>query len=367
MNKDERDALFEAQRERYPLARLQDLLKGLHQALLGCGHFASADEEGIRRLKAEYDLLEAAAKTGGYIGKGDPVEPLACGFSRAHLWPLRNRLRPEVLQRLFSLCSGIRTGREEEMIRAVRELEKEGDQGKWIRTPEDEAFLHAYSASVPRMLSHSASFHKAYLPAYRVLSEDVVQLLPVLFLAEDLLKSGKRAVLAIDGRAASGKSSLSMLLHKAVGASVIHMDDFFLRPEQRTQMRYAEPGGNVDRERFAQEVLPNLRGESGFSYTAFDCSTMSLGQEKTVSPAPLLVVEGSYSLHPFFGRYYDASVFLWTNEKSQIKRIRKRNGDPEMFARRWIPLEEAYFTAFRIRENSTLPLQIRDTEVHVEL
>ena len=33
------------------------------------------------------------------------------------------------------------------------------------------------------------------------------------------------------------------------------MDDFFLRPEQRRPERFAEPGGNVDRERFAAEVL----------------------------------------------------------------------------------------------------------------
>ena len=32
------------------------------------------------------------------------------------------------------------------------------------------------------------------------------------------------------------------------------MDDFFLRPQQRTKERLAEAGGNIDRERFLQEV-----------------------------------------------------------------------------------------------------------------
>ena len=35
------------------------------------------------------------------------------------------------------------------------------------------------------------------------------------------------------------------------------MDDFYLQEYQRTQERYNEPGGNVDRERFKKEVGPN--------------------------------------------------------------------------------------------------------------
>lgn len=35
-------------------------------------------------------------------------------------------------------------------------------------------------------------------------------------------------------------------------------DDFFLRPEQRTPERLAEPGGNLDRERMKSEVIDRL-------------------------------------------------------------------------------------------------------------
>ena len=38
---------------------------------------------------------------------------------------------------------------------------------------------------------------------------------------------------------------------------IFHMDDFYLQKYQRTQERYNEPGGNVDRERFKKEVGPN--------------------------------------------------------------------------------------------------------------
>ena len=38
-------SLFESQESLYPSARLQDLIKALHQACLGCGHLI-ADEAG---------------------------------------------------------------------------------------------------------------------------------------------------------------------------------------------------------------------------------------------------------------------------------------------------------------------------------
>ena len=41
------------------------------------------------------------------------------------------------------------------------------------------------------------------------------------------------AILAIDGCCASGKSTLGQRLSQAYGCPLFHMDDFFLRPEQR--------------------------------------------------------------------------------------------------------------------------------------
>ena len=61
-------------------------------------------------------------------------------------------------------------------------------------------------------------------------------------------------IIAIDGRAASGKSTLAQQLGELLDADVIHMDDFFLPPSLRTKERLSEPGGNVHYERFAEEV-----------------------------------------------------------------------------------------------------------------
>ena len=69
---------------------------------------------------------------------------------------------------------------------------------------------------------------------------------------EKLLAEKDRVVVAIDGGAASGKTTLAGMLSERYGGAIVHMDDFFLRPEQRTPERFAEAGGNFDRERFTE-------------------------------------------------------------------------------------------------------------------
>lgn len=53
-------------------------------------------------------------------------------------------------------------------------------------------------------------------------------------------------LIAIDGRCAAGKTTFAEKLSSIMECSVIHMDHFFLRPEQRTKERLAQAGGNVD-------------------------------------------------------------------------------------------------------------------------
>ena len=47
-------------------------------------------------------------------------------------------------------------------------------------------------------------------------------------------------VIAIDGRCASGKTTLANKLAQHFHANVFHMDDYFLRKEQRTKERLSE-------------------------------------------------------------------------------------------------------------------------------
>ena len=54
-----------------------------------------------------------------------------------------------------------------------------------------------------------------------------------------LLEEKDFAVVAIDGKCTSGKTTLASKLAEIYDCNVFHMDDFFLRPEQRTPERFA--------------------------------------------------------------------------------------------------------------------------------
>ena len=166
--------------------------------------------------------------------------------------------------------------------------------------------------------------------------------------------------LAIEGGSASGKTTLGQILAGRHGCTVFHMDDFFLRPEQRTPARFAEPGGNVDRERFLAEVLTPLRRGEKIFYRRFDCASMQLQSAVETVPGKLVVTEGAYSMHPELAPYYDLSVFLDISPELQRERILRRNTPEkaEQFFRRWIPMERAYFSAFDIPARCTLRFPI---------
>lgn len=131
------------------------------------------------------------------------------------------------------------------------------------------------------------------------------------------------------------------------------MDDFFLRPEQRTKERFEKPGGNVDHERFLEEILMPLKnGAQTIFYRPFDCGTKDFAEAVSVNTSAVNVVEGSYSCHPALWDAYDLRVFLEVGEAEQERRILNRNGREKaaMFRERWIPFEERYFETYRIRE-----------------
>lgn len=174
--------------------------------------------------------------------------------------------------------------------------------------------------------------------------------------AVQLQREGKYpVVIAIDGMAGSGKTTLSGLLKDRLDAAVIHMDDFFLPQGFRTPERLWEPGGNVYYERFLEEVVPYLRCGEPFGYRVFDAHAHRYTGTRQVEAKDFLVVEGSYSRHPKFGDIYDLSIFCETDPETQLSRVTER--DPrkkDMFQAMWIPMENRYFEAFGIRGTSDI-------------
>lgn len=184
----------------------------------------------------------------------------------------------------------------------------------------------------------------------------LLNLLPILERAAAKKEDQQVYVIAIDGRAASGKSTMAEQLGRILGADIIHMDDFFLPRQLRTKERLSMPGGNVHYERFSEEVLPYLAKPEPFAYRRFSCKLMDYDGSCRISSVPFRIAEGSYSCHPVFGCYADLTIFSDIGPDEQLKRIQKRDGAAlaEHFKTTWIPMEEQYFHAFEIEKKADI-------------
>lgn len=175
--------------------------------------------------------------------------------------------------------------------------------------------------------------------------------------AETLLNKKNPVLVAVEGRCASGKTTLASVLQDLAGWSVFHMDDFFLQPWQRTELRMQTAGGNVDYERFLAEILePLKKGETEIAYRPYQCRHQKLAEPVYIKAKQVCLMEGSYSCHPALWDFYDLRIFLTVSPQEQKRRILARNGEDGYmpFAKQWIPLEEQYFKAYQIEERCDL-------------
>lgn len=167
-------------------------------------------------------------------------------------------------------------------------------------------------------------------------------------------------IIAVDGRCAAGKTSFCTVLSERLSGTLIHMDGFFLRKEQRTEERMQEPGGNIDHERFREEVICPLKEGRAFTYRPFDCHTQSFKDAVRIVPGKVTIIEGAYACHPLWWESCDLHIFLDVDEEQQMQRILARNGEKEAkcFQKMWIPLEEKYFSTYQIKPRCELGFKI---------
>lgn len=336
----------------YPLLQLQDLFKFLYQSAFGCEHMITAPKTVIHYISEEYTAIDHSLLPA--------LEALDGNYYRVPLTCLNQGLQAQTLGRLFFLSA---RKEPEALSHLVQKLTVAAELIQEKRLPFSEKeftdAVNEWAIQGYPALHHSAVFRESYKPAYRVIDAEYVPFLPLLTELDRRLAAGP-VNLAIEGGSASGKSTLGKLLETLYDCTVFHMDDFFLRPEQRTPERFAEAGGNVDRERFLEEVLLPLSKNEAVQYRRFDCSTMQIEPPIRIDPTKLTVTEGAYSMHPTLSPYYNCSVFLDISSELQKERILRRNGSAmaARFFNEWIPLEQKYFSEMKIKEHCDMTIVI---------
>ena len=332
----------------YPKIQPQDVFKYIFHSAFGCEHLVSDENTVLEYIRHEY---ENVSKT-----EVPFTERLDGNYSRVYLSWMNSGLKPQTLAKLFVLSAKKEPDGNallEEKIETAKKLAKEGN------LPFEESYfqkcLDEWCEKGHPAVHHSDVFRAEYRPAYRVIANKYAPFMR-LFAEIDNLSDKESMIVAIEGGSASGKTTLAAILKEVYDCNVFHVDDFFLRPEQRTPSRFAEIGGNVDRERFSEEILQPLLKKETVNYRPFECSTQTLGDVISVMPKKLTVVEGVYSTHPAFSKYYDISVFLDIDPEQQKERVLRRNGEKlaKRFFDEWVPLENRYFSGTDIKGRSDL-------------
>ena len=315
--------------KKYPHLEFEDLMKFLYQSSFGCEHLVSDFSIVKKRIQQEFDTQMDSCNS---------IEYLDGDYVRLHL---NYGLSVNTLSTLFILSSQQeKKGIEqlENKLQTLLDLIQDNTLPFSLELSKD--ILLKWKKEGYPAIHHSNTFNQLYHPSYRLIHKRYVPYLPLF----KCIDNNHPSMISMDGRCASGKTTLAKLLQQVYDCNVFKMDDFFLQPYQRTKERLESPGENVDHERFEEEILIPLSKQKDVSLRKFNCSTMSIEPSILIPYKPLNIIEGSYSMHSSLQKYYDSSVFLTINKEEQLSRLKKRN--PSMlnnFIQRWIPLEEMYF------------------------
>ncbi|HCS67160.1 MAG TPA: hypothetical protein DIW34_02820 [Oribacterium sp.] len=186
--------------------------------------------------------------------------------------------------------------------------------------------------------------------------------MPTVLAIEELIRTEDDTLLiAIDGRTGAGKTTISKYLHDKFGGNLFHLDDFYLQSHQRTPERLREVGGNVDYERFKEEVLAPILRKEVVHYRPFNYHTMDFDVEfaRDIPVKRLNIIEGTYCLNPYFEDPYDLRIFMDVKYKQQIENVIDREGTAELddYIDKWIPKTDIYIERMGIQEKCDITIE----------
>lgn len=333
--------MIKEHRERYPLMEPQDYGKLAYQSEFGAEHLAADRQTVLEFLLEELKTLSAEASP-------RMPEEIGGGLCRFPLTACPTEAEAELLADLFLRTAEKSRGTAEGLLDKMNQIAGH-------RIPGMPEWFAAWNQNGCPPVHHSESYRNAYAPHYRLLQKDFAAYFPALAEINRLVRTGRCAIIGIDGRCGSGKTHFTQLACDLFPCNVIHMDDFYLPAEKRQQHWEEIPGGNIDLVRLYTEVLLPLRENRQIVYRPYSCEKGAITEEKALPYRNVTVIEGSYSHHPKLLAGYDLKIFLDCGKEEQKRRLKAREGSYYTeFANRWIPMEERYFQRYRVEEECAL-------------
>jgi uridine kinase len=158
-------------------------------------------------------------------------------------------------------------------------------------------------------------------------------------------------LVGIDGRGASGKSTLARALERAADdLAVVEFDDFYLPSadrEARAARGDTEIGGNFDWRRLRDQVLLPLSRDRPAEYQRYDWPGDRLAEWHTVPVGGIVVVEGNFCTRRELFAFYDYTLWVEAPHELRLERGIRRGGPDtrERWLTEWMPEEDRYLAA----------------------
>jgi uridine kinase len=153
---------------------------------------------------------------------------------------------------------------------------------------------------------------------------------------------GAGRLVAVDGPAGSGKTTLGAAVAELTGAQVVHMDDLM--------NGWGDMAGTGDQLRTI--VGPLTAGTAG-SYRRYNWHEGRFDGTVPVPPAPWLVIEGVGAGNPVVAEHVTVLVWVEVDEELRLRRGLERDGTAmEGHWRTWMRQEVGFFAAQRTAERA---------------
>lgn len=308
----------------YPKATLQDYIKLIFQSEFAGGHMIKSRDFALQYLTDELSSIE---------GKNvDLYEYISPSIVRINLEAYKyHQLDTTKLINLFIDSANLNYPNIT-INSKVETLQKLIKNMQIIINDYLDTFLNDFKLN-PQPVHHSKQYREYYNPHYRVINSSLLPLeFKVLKLQNylDSLPKDKLTIIALEGRCASGKTTITNLLKNV---TIIHADDFFSKTD-------------VLDFKSLESLLSKLELNKQIEYTTYNCMNDTYTKKTILKTSNVVIVEGVYSYHQKIRKHFDKLIYIEADKTKQLERLKIRSTNTQLldkFINIWIPREEEYY------------------------